>query len=74
MRRISPHHHVCHLCMISYCFPRSDIIDDAFCSGFEDDGGLQSEGGPASTDCGQNHTAGDNTSVITDHSSATSLS
>ena len=36
-------------------------------SGFEDDGGVKSERGPAPTNCGQDHTAGDNTSEISDH-------
>ena len=38
-------------------------------SGVEDDGGVKSEGRPASADCGQDHTSGDFTPVISGHTS-----
>ena len=35
------------------------FIDETLCvSGFENDGWVKSEGGPASADCGQDHTSG----------------
>ena len=35
------------------------FIGEPFCVlGFENDGGVKSEGGPASADCGQDHSSG----------------
>ena len=45
------------------------FIDETFCVlGFENDGRVKSEGGPAPADCGQDHTSG-STRLISDHTS-----
>ena len=48
-------HHIWHLCMIW----DEDHLILIFCVlGFENDGGLKSEGGPTPADCRQDHPSG----------------